>query len=48
MNENYIKIESKSNVENIAPIRICIATFLSSLNIHIDDLMDVKTAYQRQ
>lgn len=44
MNENYIKIESKSNVENIAPIRICIATFLSSLNIHIDDLMDVKTA----
>lgn len=44
MNENYIKIESKSSVENIAPIRICIATFLSSLNIHIDDLMDVKTA----
>ena len=44
MNENYIKIESKSNVENIAPLRICIATFLSSLNIHIDDLMDVKTA----
>lgn len=44
MNENYIKIESKSNMENIAPIRICIATFLSSLNIHIDDLMDVKTA----
>ena len=44
MSENYIKIESKSDVENIAPIRICVATFLSSLNIHIDDLMDVKTA----
>ena len=44
MSENYIKIESKSDVENIAPIRICVATLLSSLNIHIDDLMDVKTA----
>ncbi len=44
MSENYIKIESKSSIDNIAPIRICVATFLSSLNIHIDELMDVKTA----
>ena len=30
MSENYIKIESKSSIDNIAPIRICVATFLSS------------------
>ena len=44
MNNNYIKLESKADIENIAPIRVCIATFLSQLDIHIDELMDVKTA----
>ena len=44
MNENYIKIESKADISNIAPIRLCITTFFSSLDIHIDELMDVKTA----
>ena len=44
MNENYIKIESKADISNIATIRLCITTFFSNLDIHIDELMDVKTA----
>ncbi|MBQ8380129.1 MAG: anti-sigma F factor [Clostridia bacterium] len=44
MNENYIKIESKSRLENIATIRVAITSFLSTLNIHFDELMDIKTA----
>lgn len=44
MNENYIKIESKSRIENLAAIRVAITSFLSTLNIHFDELMDIKTA----
>lgn len=44
MNDNYIKIESNANISNISPIRLCITTFFSNLNVHIDELMDVKTA----
>ena len=44
MNENYIKIESKADISNTAPIRLCITTFFSKFDIHIDELMDVKTA----
>ena len=44
MNENYIKIESKAKIENLASIRVCVTSFLSNLNIHFDELMDVKTA----
>ncbi len=44
MNENYIKIESKSRSENIASIRVGITSFLSTINIHFDELMDIKTA----
>ena len=44
MNENYIKIESKSRLENISTIRVAITSFLSTLNIHFDELMDIKTA----
>ena len=44
MNENYIKIECKSRLENVAAIRVCITSFLSTLNIHFDELMDIKTA----
>lgn len=44
MSKNYIKIESKAKLENIASIRVCVATFLSELDIHIDELMDIKTA----
>lgn len=44
MSKNYIKIESKAKLENIASIRVCVVTFLSELDIHIDELMDIKTA----
>ena len=44
MSNNYIKIESKADISNISPIRLCITTFFSNLNIHIDELMNVKTA----
>ncbi len=44
MSKNYIRLESKANLENIASIRVCVATFLSELDIHIDELMDIKTA----
>ena len=44
MNENYIKIESKAKIENLASIRVCVTSFLSNLNIHFDELMDIKTA----
>ncbi len=44
MSENYIKIESKTRIENMASIRVCITSFLSTLDIHFDELMDIKTA----
>ena len=44
MSENYIKIESKANIKNLASIRLCITSFLSEINIHFDELMDIKTA----
>ena len=44
MSENYIKIESKATLENISAIRVCITSFISTLNIHFDELMDIKTA----
>lgn len=44
MNENYIKIEFKAKLENLATIRVAITSFLSTLNIHFDELMDIKTA----
>lgn len=44
MNENYMKIEFKALTQNIAPVRVCVATFFGNLDIHIDELVDVKTA----
>ena len=44
MSKNYIKIECKSVIENIPAIRVCVSTFLATLDIHIDELMDIKTA----
>lgn len=44
MNENYIKIESKAKIENLSSIRVCVTSFLSNLDIHFDELMDIKTA----
>lgn len=42
--ENKFKIEIDSNVSNIAVVRVAIATFVSNLDIAVDDLMDIKTA----
>ena len=35
---------SKATLENISAIRVCITSFISTLNIHFDELMDIKTA----
>lgn len=42
--ENNLRIEIDSNVLNIAVVRVAVATFVSILDISIDDLMDIKTA----
>ncbi|MEG1990153.1 MAG: anti-sigma F factor [Bacilli bacterium] len=42
--ENNIKIIVDSNALNIAVVRVAVATFISSIDISIDDLMDIKTA----
>ncbi len=42
--ENNMKIEIDSNQFNISVVRVAVATFVSTLDISIDDLMDIKTA----
>ncbi len=42
--ENNLRIEIDSNAANIAVVRVAVATFVSTLDITIDDLMDIKTA----
>lgn len=42
--ENNLKIEIDSNIQNIAVVRVAVATFVSTLDISIDDLMDIKMA----
>ena len=42
LNEIYMKLKAKT--ENISLIRIAVASFLSSTNITLDELQDVKTA----
>lgn len=42
--ENFMEIKIKALLENVAVVRVAISTFISSLDITIDDLMDVKTA----
>lgn len=42
--ENNMRIEVDSNTLNIAVVRVAVATFVSSMDISIDDLMDIKTA----
>lgn len=42
--ENNFKIEIDSYPSNIAVVRVAVATFVSALDISIDDLMDIKTA----
>lgn len=42
--DNNIRIEIDSNILNVAVVRVAVATFVSNLDISIDDLMDIKTA----
>ena len=42
--ENNMEIKIKALLENVAVVRVAISTFISSLDITIDDLMDIKTA----
>ncbi len=44
MERNYMKLDFKSTLDNVAPVRVAIATFISNLNITVDELVDIKTA----
>lgn len=41
---NFMSIEIKAMLENVATVRVAITSFVSSLEITIDELMDIKTA----
>ena len=41
---NFMEIKIKAVLENVSVVRVAIATFISNLDITIDDLMDIKTA----
>ena len=41
---NRMKIEIKAVLENVAIVRVAISSFISTLDITIDELMDIKTA----
>ncbi|MDD3303910.1 MAG: anti-sigma F factor [Clostridia bacterium] len=42
--ENFMRMEIKALLENVAPVRVAVSTFISNLAITIDELMDIKTA----
>lgn len=42
--ENFMKMEIKALLENVAAVRVVVSSFISNLDITIDELMDVKTA----
>ena len=44
MEDNYIKIEIASRDKNILPVRMSVTSFLSQENVHMDEIMDIKTA----
>ncbi len=44
MESNNMKMEIKATLENVAVVRVAIATFISNLDIAVDELMDIKTA----
>lgn len=44
MYQNNMTIEVKAILENVATVRVAISSFISNLNITIDELMDIKTA----
>lgn len=44
MEQNYIKLEFKAILDNVAVVRIAISTFVSNLSVTLDELVDIKTA----
>ena len=42
--ENNLKIAIDSKLENVSIVRVAVTSFVSMLEIKIDDLMDIKTA----
>lgn len=42
--DNFLKLEIKAKLENVAIVRVAISSFVSNLEITIDELMDIKTA----
>lgn len=42
--KNKIMIQIKAMLDNVAIVRVAISSFISSLDITIDELMDIKTA----
>ena len=44
MEQNYLKLDIKAVLDNVSVVRVAIATFISNMDITIDELMDVKTA----
>lgn len=41
---NFLKLEIKAKLENVAVVRVAISSFVSNLEITVDELMDIKTA----
>ena len=41
---NSMEIKVKALLENVAVVRVAISTFISNLDITLDDLVDIKTA----
>ncbi len=44
MKQNNMTIEVKAILENVAVVRVAVSSFISSLDITLDELMDIKTA----
>ena len=42
--KNYMKMEIKANLKNVACVRVALTSFVSNLEITIDELTDIKTA----
>lgn len=41
---NFMKMEIKATLDNVSCVRVAITSFVSNLNITVDELMDIKTA----
>ncbi len=44
MVQNNVRIDIRALLENVALVRVAISSFVSNLDITIDELMDIKTA----